>query len=208
MHELLIEQRRASTTALEPVRRDDDLHHAHAGGRRPRRVSVRARGASSVGRLGPVSDDRARFLALGEHDRTQFNMTALALRDIGWVNGVSKLHGEVTAQDVDAAAGGPQRQPARADEPSPTACTSHVVVARDHPAVRTHLGRTGPTAATIRRSGTASATCPTASSGSAGMTLKRLSVRLHPAARARSLGQENVSARRWWPPVRCSTPMR
>ena len=47
------------------------------------------------GAWGPLSDDRARFLALGEYDN-QFNMTALALRTAGWVNGVSKLHGEVT----------------------------------------------------------------------------------------------------------------
>jgi starch phosphorylase len=47
------------------------------------------------GAWGPLSDDRARFLALGEYNN-QFNMTALALRTSGWVNGVSKLHGEVT----------------------------------------------------------------------------------------------------------------
>ena len=32
-------------------------------------------------------------------------MTALALRTSGWVNGVSRLHGEVTRDDVGAAAG-------------------------------------------------------------------------------------------------------
>jgi starch phosphorylase len=47
------------------------------------------------GAWGPLSDERSRFLALGEHNN-QFNMTALALRTSGWVNGVSKLHGEVT----------------------------------------------------------------------------------------------------------------
>ncbi len=47
------------------------------------------------GAWGPLSDDRARFLALGEYN-SEFNMTALALRTAGWVNGVSKLHGEVT----------------------------------------------------------------------------------------------------------------
>jgi starch phosphorylase len=48
-----------------------------------------------AGAWGPLADDRARFLALGEHDH-QFNMTTLALRASGWVNGVSRLHGEVT----------------------------------------------------------------------------------------------------------------
>src|SRR5439155_19758520 len=47
------------------------------------------------GAWGPLSDDRARFLALGEYGN-EFNMTALALRTAGWVNGVSKLHGKVT----------------------------------------------------------------------------------------------------------------
>jgi glycogen phosphorylase len=49
-----------------------------------------------AGAWGPLADHRPRFLALGEHDG-QFNMTTLALRTAGWVNGVSKLHGEVTA---------------------------------------------------------------------------------------------------------------
>jgi starch phosphorylase len=48
-----------------------------------------------AGAWGPLADYRGRFLALGEHDG-QFNMTALALRAAGWVNGVSRLHGEVT----------------------------------------------------------------------------------------------------------------
>jgi starch phosphorylase len=48
-----------------------------------------------AGAWGPLADHRARFLALGEHDG-QFNMTALAIRAAGWVNGVSRIHGEVT----------------------------------------------------------------------------------------------------------------
>jgi glycogen phosphorylase len=50
------------------------------------------------GDLGPY---RERFLALGHHDNgsgPMFNMTALALRTSGAVNGVSRLHGEVTKQ--------------------------------------------------------------------------------------------------------------
>ena len=47
------------------------------------------------GAWGPLSEARARLLGLGEHDG-QFNMTALALRTSGWMNGVSRLHGEVT----------------------------------------------------------------------------------------------------------------
>ena len=47
------------------------------------------------GAWGPVADDRARFLALGEY-HGQFNMTVLALRTAGWANGVSRLHGTVT----------------------------------------------------------------------------------------------------------------
>jgi len=52
--------------------------------------------AGCWGALGP---NRDRFLALGSHDAgagAQFNMTALALRSAGEVNGVSQLHGEVT----------------------------------------------------------------------------------------------------------------
>ena len=52
--------------------------------------------AGCWGTLGPHRDQ---FLALGAHDSgggTQFNMTALALRSARSVNGVSRLHGEVT----------------------------------------------------------------------------------------------------------------
>ncbi|MGB7220769.1 MAG: alpha-glucan family phosphorylase [Vicinamibacterales bacterium] len=52
--------------------------------------------AGCWGTLGP---HRERFLALGSHDSgggPQFNMTALAMRSAARVNGVSRLHGEVT----------------------------------------------------------------------------------------------------------------
>ncbi len=48
---------------------------------------------------GEIGQYRQRFLALGEYDSgsgPQFNMTALALRTSGNVNGVSALHGQVT----------------------------------------------------------------------------------------------------------------
>jgi glycogen phosphorylase len=48
-----------------------------------------------AGAWGPLADHPGRFLSLGEHDG-QFNMTTLAFRAAGWVNGVSRLHGEVT----------------------------------------------------------------------------------------------------------------
>jgi len=54
--------------------------------------------AGAWGDLGP---HRERFLALGHYDNgggPLFNMTALALRASGAVNGVSQLHGEVTKQ--------------------------------------------------------------------------------------------------------------
>ena len=54
--------------------------------------------AGAWGDLGP---HRERFFALGHHDNgggPLFNMTALALRASGSVNGVSQLHGEVTKQ--------------------------------------------------------------------------------------------------------------
>jgi starch phosphorylase len=54
--------------------------------------------AGAWGDLGPY---REKFFALGHHDSgggPMFNMTALALRTAGAVNGVSKLHGEVTKQ--------------------------------------------------------------------------------------------------------------
>jgi starch phosphorylase len=53
------------------------------------------------GAWGSLGDDRGRFLELGHHDSgagALFNMTALALRTSGAVNGVSQLHGEVTKQ--------------------------------------------------------------------------------------------------------------
>ena len=54
-----------------------------------------------AGSWGEIGEHRPRFLALGEYDNgsgngSQFNMTALALRTAGHVNGVSALHGEVT----------------------------------------------------------------------------------------------------------------
>ena len=54
--------------------------------------------AGAWGDLGP---HRERFFALGHYDNgggPLFNMTALALRASGAVNGVSRLHGEVTKQ--------------------------------------------------------------------------------------------------------------
>jgi starch phosphorylase len=54
-----------------------------------------------AGAWGDLGAYRERFLALGHYDNgsgPMFNMTALALRTCGAVNGVSKLHGEVTRQ--------------------------------------------------------------------------------------------------------------
>jgi starch phosphorylase len=54
-----------------------------------------------AGAWGDLGAYRERFLALGHHDNgggPMFNMTALALRTSGAVNGVSRLHGEVTRQ--------------------------------------------------------------------------------------------------------------
>jgi starch phosphorylase len=54
--------------------------------------------AGAWGDLGPY---REKFLALGHYDNgggPMFNMTALALRTAGAVNGVSRLHGDVTRQ--------------------------------------------------------------------------------------------------------------
>ena len=57
--------------------------------------------AHLAGAWGDLGDYRERFLALGHHDAgggAMFNMTALCLRATGAVNGVSRLHGEVTRQ--------------------------------------------------------------------------------------------------------------
>jgi starch phosphorylase len=54
-----------------------------------------------AGAWGDLGALRERFLALGLYDNgggPMFNMTALALRTSGAVNGVSRLHGEVTKQ--------------------------------------------------------------------------------------------------------------
>jgi glycogen phosphorylase len=52
-----------------------------------------------AGAWGSLGTHRSRFLALGDHDNgngSQFNMTALALRASGAINGVSQLHQDVT----------------------------------------------------------------------------------------------------------------
>jgi len=54
-----------------------------------------------AGAWGDLGAHRERFLALGHYDNgsgPMFNMTALAMRTSGSVNGVSRLHGEVTKQ--------------------------------------------------------------------------------------------------------------
>ena len=54
-----------------------------------------------AGLWGDLGPNREKFLELGHFDNgegPQFNMTALALRSAGSVNGVSQLHGEVTKQ--------------------------------------------------------------------------------------------------------------
>ena len=54
-----------------------------------------------AGAWGDLGTYRERFFQLANHDNgggAMFNMTALALRTAGTVNGVSKLHGEVTRQ--------------------------------------------------------------------------------------------------------------
>jgi starch phosphorylase len=57
--------------------------------------------AQLAGAWGDLGGYRERFLALGHYDNgggPMFNMTALALRTAGAVNGVSRLHGDVTKQ--------------------------------------------------------------------------------------------------------------
>ena len=52
-----------------------------------------------AGAWGDLGGYREQFLALGHHDSgggPMFNMTALAMRASGAINGVSRLHGEVT----------------------------------------------------------------------------------------------------------------
>jgi len=54
-----------------------------------------------AGAWGDLGGYREQFLALGHHDNgsgAMFNMTALAMRASGAINGVSRLHGEVTRQ--------------------------------------------------------------------------------------------------------------
>ena len=57
--------------------------------------------AHLAGAWGDLGGYREQFLALGHHDNgsgPMFNMTALALRASSAINGVSRLHGEVTKQ--------------------------------------------------------------------------------------------------------------
>ncbi|MBI2836034.1 MAG: alpha-glucan family phosphorylase [Acidobacteria bacterium] len=54
-----------------------------------------------AGAWGSLGAHRDAFLALGQYDNgggSMFNMTALALRTAGWINGVSRLHGQVTRE--------------------------------------------------------------------------------------------------------------
>ena len=54
-----------------------------------------------AGAWGTLGEYRDAFMALGHYDNgggSQFNMTALALRTAGYVNGVSELHGRVTRE--------------------------------------------------------------------------------------------------------------
>ena len=79
-----------------------------------------------AGAWGDLGDYREKFLALGHYDSgggPMFNMTALALRTSGAVNGVSQLHGEVTKQMWRPIwPDRPRRRPAGRTS-SPTACT-------------------------------------------------------------------------------------
>jgi starch phosphorylase len=57
--------------------------------------------AHLAGAWGDLGGYREQFLALGHHDNgggAMFNMTALAMRTSGAINGVSRRHGEVTKQ--------------------------------------------------------------------------------------------------------------
>jgi starch phosphorylase len=57
--------------------------------------------AHLAGAWGDLGAYREKFLALGQYDSgggPMFNMTALALRTAGSINGVSRLHGDVTRQ--------------------------------------------------------------------------------------------------------------
>jgi starch phosphorylase len=54
-----------------------------------------------AGCWGSMGTEREHFLALGTYDNgagSQFNMTALAMRSAGAINGVSQLHGKVTRE--------------------------------------------------------------------------------------------------------------
>ena len=68
-----------------------------------------------AGAWGPLSDHRARFLALGDYGG-QFNMTALALRAVGLGQRRQPAARRGHRQDVGAAPGVQNRQPAPADD--------------------------------------------------------------------------------------------
>ena len=58
-----------------------------------------------AGTWGTLGEHRDAFLALGQYDNgsgPMFNMTALAMRSAGTLNGVSQLHGAGHARDVGA----------------------------------------------------------------------------------------------------------
>ena len=96
----LCEKGWAFEAALEEVRRTT-VFTTHTSCCRPRCISVPHGRTHLAGAWGDLGGYRERFFQLANYDNgsgSMFNMTALALRTAGAVNGVSRVHGEVTKQ--------------------------------------------------------------------------------------------------------------
>jgi starch phosphorylase len=167
--------------------------------------------AHLAGLWGDLGDNRARFLDLGSHDNgagPMFNMTALAMRSAGSVNGVSQLHGEVTRQ---------MWQPLWPELPVnkvpvksltngvhvPTWMSSEIARLLDR-----YLGPTGARTTTTRQLCDRVLEIPTRSCGTRAWRCARSSS--SSCASARGCGGPPRAARRraWWPRARCSTRAR
>ena len=165
-----------------------------------------------AGAWGTLGTYRDQFLALGHYDNGSgplFNMTALALRTAGTVNGVSQLHGQVTREMWGPIwPGVPDDRRPVGDITNgvhvPTWLSSELARLFDD-----HLGgdwrerHDDPELwAKVRE-------IPDEELWARAQRAAPVPVRLHPRARAACAGRKSASARRASsPPARCSIPTR
>ena len=171
---------------------DHDLHDAHAGACRPRRVSVPAGGKAPRRLLGHARHHTATaFLALGQYDNgngPQFNMTALAMRSAGVGQRRQPAARRGHARDVGADVAGRPESKMR----PVTAITNGVHVPTWVSNEMAQLSRRAPRRGldrSTRRPGVVGPACSTIPDDELWAVRSRcaVSVRVHPRARAPAL---------------------